>query len=159
MRQTEYVELEKLFLALGDKTRLRLLSLMAGGPVPVGELVDKTGESQPKVSRHLAYLRNCGLVATKRDGKWIYYAIDLPAGEKPRQVLQAVIATLGGGMLVPAAAAAGPERAQRRARPSRPQRAVPEPIVAEPDETFDAYDEPGEYASRPADEDMDVFLL
>ena len=72
-------ELENLFLALSDKTRLRLLALMADGEVPVGFLADKLGESQPKTSRHLAYLRNAGLVSARRDGKWIYYNIQRPA--------------------------------------------------------------------------------
>ena len=67
--------LEQLFLALSDRTRLRLLSLMAGGEVSVGFLADALGESQPKISRHLAYLRNAGVVSTRRDGKWIYYGI------------------------------------------------------------------------------------
>lgn len=72
---SDVLEFERLFLALGDKTRLRLLGLMADGPVSVGFLADKLGDSQPKVSRHLAYLRNAGVVETTRDGKWIYYGI------------------------------------------------------------------------------------
>jgi DNA-binding transcriptional ArsR family regulator len=73
--------LESLFLGLADKTRLRLLALMAAGPVSVGHLVTETGDSQPKISRHLAYLRNAGLVDTTRDGKWIYYGVaNLPDG-------------------------------------------------------------------------------
>jgi ArsR family transcriptional regulator, arsenate/arsenite/antimonite-responsive transcriptional repressor len=75
MTDSILAEFEKLFLALSDKTRLRLLSLMADGEVPVGYLADKLGESQPKISRHLAYLRNSGLVNTRREGKWIYYGI------------------------------------------------------------------------------------
>jgi ArsR family transcriptional regulator len=75
MDTTTLAELEKLFLALSDKTRLRLLSLMADGEVSVGYLADKLGESQPKISRHLAYLRSADLVTTRRDGKWIYYSI------------------------------------------------------------------------------------
>ncbi len=76
MLDTTLAELEKLFLALSDKTRLRLLTLMVDGEVPVGYLVDSLGDSQPKISRHLAYLRNTGIVSTRRDGKWIYYAIE-----------------------------------------------------------------------------------
>jgi len=71
----DHAELERLFLGLADRTRLRLLGLMANGPVSVGEMVSSTGESQPKISRHLAYLRNAGLVETSRDGKWIYYGL------------------------------------------------------------------------------------
>src|SRR3982751_1689574 len=71
-------DLSELFLALSDKTRLRLLGLMADGEVSVGFLADSLGESQPKISRHLAYLRTAGLASTRRDGKWIYYGIQMP---------------------------------------------------------------------------------
>ncbi len=49
---------------------------MAGGEVSVGYLADALKESQPKISRHLAYLRTAGIVSTRRDGKWIYYGIE-----------------------------------------------------------------------------------
>lgn len=88
--------LENLFLGLGDKTRLRLLALMASGPVSVGYLVEKTGDSQPKVSRHLAYLRNAGLVDTRRDGKWIYYAVAAQDDPQCDAVLRAVLDQLVG---------------------------------------------------------------
>ena len=71
-------EMESLFLALSDKTRLRILAMMCEREVAVGEFTDVLGESQPKVSRHLAYLRSAGLVSTRRDGKWIYYHITEP---------------------------------------------------------------------------------
>lgn len=89
-------EYERLFLSLGDKTRLKLLSLMANEPVSVGFLVDELGESQPKVSRHLAYLRNSGVVNTKRDGKWIYYGIQQSDDPDIDKVVKFVIDTLLG---------------------------------------------------------------
>ena len=91
MIESDFRELEKLFLALGDKTRLRLLALMADGEVAVGFLADRLGESQPKVSRHLAYLRNAGVVYTRRDGKWIYYGISYPQDASLRRVLETVV--------------------------------------------------------------------
>ena len=72
-------KMESLFLALSDKTRLRILAMMCEREVAVGEFTDVLGESQPKVSRHLAYLRSAGLVSTRRDGKWIYYHITEPS--------------------------------------------------------------------------------
>lgn len=72
------VELETLFMALADKTRLRLLNLMSDGEVSVGDFTEALGDSQPKISRHLAYLRSSGLVNTRRDGKWIHYSIRWP---------------------------------------------------------------------------------
>jgi len=91
MQESTLIELEKLFLALSDKTRLRLLALMADGEVPVGFLADKLGESQPKISRHLAYLRSTGLVSTRRDGKWIYYGIDAQDDAAVTRVLDAAL--------------------------------------------------------------------
>src|SRR5438552_262821 len=91
MQESTLAELENLFLALSDKTRLRLLALMADGEVPVGFLADQLGESQPKTSRHLAYLRNAGLVSARRDGKWIYYNIERPADAAVGRILRATI--------------------------------------------------------------------
>lgn len=89
-------EYERLFLSLGDKTRLRLLALMADGPVSVGHLVDELGESQPKVSRHLAYLRNSGVVNTQRDGKWIYYGLQQSDDPDIDKILDFVIRIVSG---------------------------------------------------------------
>ena len=94
MKESAQSGLEVLFLALGDKTRLKLLELMADGPVPVGLLVDHLNESQPKISRHLACLRNAGIVATRRDGKRIYYGIKYPADPMIRDVLDTVVRSI-----------------------------------------------------------------
>ena len=74
--QNELAEIENIFLALADKTRLRLLNLMRDGEVCVNLFSETLMLSQPKVSRHLAYLRNAGIVSARRQGKWIYYRID-----------------------------------------------------------------------------------
>ena len=58
-----------------DRTRLRLLNLMGDEEVCVCFFVDVLGASQPKISRHLAYLRRAGVVAARRDGKWMHYRI------------------------------------------------------------------------------------
>lgn len=94
MQDSTLIDLENLFLALSDKTRLRLLALMVDGEVPVGLLVDSLGESQPKISRHLAYLRNAGLVSTRRDGKWIYYGIEHQADNAVARVLDATLRSI-----------------------------------------------------------------
>jgi ArsR family transcriptional regulator len=96
MNEDTLDSLEQLFLALSDKTRLRLLALMSGGEVAVGYLADELSLSQPKISRHLAYLRNAGLVSTRRDGKWIYYAIDRPLNASADHVLMETLRSLGG---------------------------------------------------------------
>jgi ArsR family transcriptional regulator, arsenate/arsenite/antimonite-responsive transcriptional repressor len=72
-------DLVLLFAALADRTRLRLLNLMNGKEVCVCYFVEILGQSQPKISRHLAYLRRAGIVAARREGKWIHYKIVVPA--------------------------------------------------------------------------------
>ena len=68
-------ELENLFKALSDKTRLRILALLGNNEVCVCHLHDSLGLPQPTVSRHLAYLRKSGLVAARRDGVWMHYQL------------------------------------------------------------------------------------
>jgi ArsR family transcriptional regulator, cadmium/lead-responsive transcriptional repressor len=66
----------KYFRALGDPTRLRVLRLLqAEGELSAGELTRRLGQSQPKVSNHLACLRWCGFVATRRQHRVIYYRL------------------------------------------------------------------------------------
>ncbi len=80
-------EMENLFLALSDQTRLKMLNLMRDGEVCVCWFSEVLGESQPKISRHLAYLRSAGIVSARRDGKWMYYKIDFPELESAAKML------------------------------------------------------------------------
>jgi ArsR family transcriptional regulator len=91
MDEAEARALTNFLTALCDPTRLRLLSLMADRAVTVGFLTDSTGDSQPKVSRHLASLRSADLVSTERDGKHIYYALRWPDQPIYRQVVKALL--------------------------------------------------------------------
>lgn len=81
-------EPETFFMALADKTRLRLLNLMRAGEVCVFFLVEALNESQPKISRHLAYLRSARIVEARRDGKWIYYKIAEPENDFAARILR-----------------------------------------------------------------------
>lgn len=65
----------KYFRAFGDATRVRILELLADGEYSVGELVQALGASQPRVSNHLACLRWCGFVTTRREHRTIYYSV------------------------------------------------------------------------------------
>jgi ArsR family transcriptional regulator len=69
---------DALFRAFADRTRLRLLNLLRGGELCVCDLVDVIGAPQPTVSRHLAYLRRCGLVRVRKEGLWSYYRLAKP---------------------------------------------------------------------------------
>jgi ArsR family transcriptional regulator len=76
------IDADMLFRMLADRTRLRILMLlMAEGELCVCELTHALDLSQPKISRHLAHLREAGLLLTRRAGVWMYYRInpDLPA--------------------------------------------------------------------------------
>ena len=66
-------EMEALFKSLGDATRLRILGLLLTGEVCVCDIHESLKIPQPKASRHLAYLRQAGLVTTRRDGLWVHY--------------------------------------------------------------------------------------
>jgi len=67
--------METLFKALGDATRLRILGLLLSGEVCVCDIHESLRIPQSKTSRHLAYLRRAGLVATRREGLWIHYRL------------------------------------------------------------------------------------
>jgi ArsR family transcriptional regulator len=84
-------EMENLFMALADKTRLRILNLMREGEVCVQFFTEVLGESQPKISRHLAYLRNARIVSARREGKWIHYKIEMPKDFNAAKVLSDIL--------------------------------------------------------------------
>ena len=86
--------MELLFKALADRTRLRLLNLMGAGEVCVCFFVETLGTNQPKISRHLAYLRRAGVVAARREGKWMHYRIATPEDARAARVFAEVLAWL-----------------------------------------------------------------
>lgn len=87
MNKNALAYMESFYLALADKTRLRLLNLMRDEEVCVCFFTQVLGDSQPKISRHLAYLRNAGIVKARRDGKWMHYSIVEPEDEGGKRVL------------------------------------------------------------------------
>jgi len=87
-RLSKAYDLAVLYAALADRTRLRLLNLMEGREVCVCYFVEILGQSQPKISRHLAYLRRAGLVAARREGKWMHYKIVTPPHPGAARILR-----------------------------------------------------------------------
>src|SRR5436853_6328331 len=83
-------EMETLFKALADATRLRILGLLLTGEICVCHIHESLKISQPKASRHLAYLRKAGLVDTRREGLWIHYRL----ADLPDPVLETIAATV-----------------------------------------------------------------
>jgi ArsR family transcriptional regulator len=76
-----------LFRALADATRLRLLNLIADREICVCYFVEILRISQPKISRHLAYLRRAGIVASRREGKWMHYRLAMPEDRAAASIL------------------------------------------------------------------------
>ncbi len=91
MNSSDLNTMEQFYMALADKTRLRLMNLMRRNEVCVCFFTEVLGESQPKISRHLAYLRNAGMVEARRDGKWVHYRIVWPEDAGARRVMEAAL--------------------------------------------------------------------
>jgi len=85
---------ELFFRALGDRTRLRLLNLLRGDEVCVCFFVEILKTNQPKISRHLAYLRRAGIVGARREGQWMHYRVVEPADAYAARVLNDVMSWL-----------------------------------------------------------------
>ena len=86
--------IEDLFKALADRTRLRLISLLGESEVCVCFLVAILKTSQPKISRHLAYLRRAQIVDARREGKWMHYRLVDPPDDHAARILREVRASL-----------------------------------------------------------------
>jgi ArsR family transcriptional regulator len=87
--------LDVLFRALADPTRLRLLNLIGDREICVCYFVEILGMSQPKISRHLAYLRRAGIATARREGKWMHYRLSIPRDETAAAVLKQTLKHLG----------------------------------------------------------------
>lgn len=90
-RAAKTFDLVRLFAALADPTRLRLLNLMRGREVCVCYFVEILNQAQPKISRHLAYLRSAGVVSARREGKWMHYRIERPVDARAAAILDAAL--------------------------------------------------------------------
>jgi ArsR family transcriptional regulator len=85
---------ELFFSALADRTRLRLLNLLRDGEVCVCFFAGTLATNNPKVSRHLAYLKRADLVTARRDGKWMHYSIRRPTDPAAADVFDATLKML-----------------------------------------------------------------
>ena len=94
MKKPYTCPLEQLFRALADCTRLRLINLMADQEICVCYLVEVIDAPQPKISRHLAYLRRAGIVLARRDGKWMHYKLAVPADHHAAAILRTTLEAL-----------------------------------------------------------------
>lgn len=153
-----------LFLALGDRTRLRLLNLMRDREICVSSFTGTLGHSQPLISRHLAYLRNSGLVEARRDGKWMHYRVAQGLDANTTRLLNELFKWMENQeglrldrrnyqeaypLAVSATPAAAPAPQSRKERPSRAPRPAPdvEPVYEVP------------YEPAPHHNEIEDFLL
>jgi len=93
MAKNKY-NLENLFSALADRTRLRLINLIGDSEVCVCFLVEILKINQPKISRHLAYLRRARVVTARREGKWMHYRLTEPPDEHAARIFREVRTSL-----------------------------------------------------------------
>jgi ArsR family transcriptional regulator len=94
-KSTRTFDKDLFFRALADRTRLRLLHLMGEDEVCVCFFVEILKTNQPKISRHLAYLRRAGIVGARRQGPWMHYRIVEPPDGDAARVLKDTLAWLG----------------------------------------------------------------
>src|ERR1700680_2922411 len=87
-KKTKPFALDLLFPPMSDPTRLRLLNLIADREICVCYFVEILGISQPKISRHLAYLRRAGIVAARRQGRWMHYRLVVPQDAVASSILK-----------------------------------------------------------------------
>lgn len=86
---------DELFSLLSDETRLRCLVLLQkGGKLCVCELSQIIASIQPKISRHLALMRQSGLVSDERKGQWVYYAINLSLPDWAKGIIASTLKNL-----------------------------------------------------------------
>ncbi len=94
VRERKSASLDQLFRALADPTRLRLLNLMAEQEMCVCYFIEVLNAPQPKISRHLAYLRRAGIVSARREGKWMHYKLKFPQDTYAASILRTTIDAL-----------------------------------------------------------------
>ena len=144
-------DIERLFLAFADKTRLQLLYLLRDGEVSVNALSDSLNTSQPKVSRHLAYLRTMNMVTTRREGKSIYYKLNVPLNPFGASVMEETIDWVDSF----SESRPGRRRTKRERMPTQTPVAQPLFIYEQPDEAELYTESEPEYVER----EMEVYLL
>jgi len=91
MTNEKAFDMELFFSALADRTRLRLLNLLREGEVCVCFFAGTLDTNNPKISRHLAYLKRASLVSARRDGKWMHYSIQKPTDARAAELFDATM--------------------------------------------------------------------
>jgi len=96
MQQTEVSSgVDLMFRAFSDRTRLRILHVLQGGELCVGDMVEILLAPQPRVSRHLAYLRKASLVTVRKSGLWSHYSLAPAKTPFHRKLLECLASSFG----------------------------------------------------------------
>lgn len=82
--------INKVFRAFADETRLRILHLLTKDELCVCDIMDVIDAPQPKISRHLGYLKRVGLVMDRKEGSWRYYSLAKPASSFQKRLIECV---------------------------------------------------------------------
>ena len=90
-KSTAVGQVDLMFRAFCDRTRLRILSLLQDGELCVGDIVETLQVPQPRVSRHLANLRKAGLVTVRKEGLWCHYSLAVPKTSFHRKLLECAV--------------------------------------------------------------------
>jgi ArsR family transcriptional regulator len=90
MKKATTSPVDRMFRAFSDRTRLRILHLLKSGELCVCDIVSVLGVPQPTASRHLAYLRQAGLVVARKEGLWSYYSLKPASGPFHEKLLACI---------------------------------------------------------------------
>jgi ArsR family transcriptional regulator len=93
-RRLEVGAMSRLFKALGDDTRLRIVALLSHGELCVCHVQDALGLTQPNASRHLSVLKNAGVVEARREGTWTYYRLTQQPDSDRRHQIEGLVRAL-----------------------------------------------------------------
>lgn len=94
--QTEVLgSIDLMFRAFSDRTRLRILHVLQGGELCVGDIVEILQAPQPRISRHLAYLRKANLVVVRKTGLWSHYSLTRAKTPFHRKLLECLAKCFG----------------------------------------------------------------
>ena len=85
------IQLDVMFRAVCDRTRVRILNILRGGELCVGDIVEILQAPQPRISRHLSYLKKAGLVTARREGLWMHYSLAPVHSEFHRKLLDCMV--------------------------------------------------------------------
>jgi ArsR family transcriptional regulator, arsenate/arsenite/antimonite-responsive transcriptional repressor len=93
-------QFDRMFKAFADESRIRIVNLLANGELCVCDLMNALNMGQSKISRHLAYLKNLGLVDSRQQGLWSYYSLSKPKGRFHQRLLDCLSTCFDEAMVV-----------------------------------------------------------